>query len=445
MRPGLGGILLVVATCCLAAADLEQELSAAGAVVGTVREALEMRLADGRLTEANAQLLALFPEATRSAAECLLLGNMLYGMDQPLSYALHRQAAQQLPGETSAALEWGMEQHRAGEHSGALEAYDAFSAAHPQFAPVHGLAADCLIRLGRTRDAVLRWQRSEQARQGTLVQLETMVCEIYKDHTQQRRRAELYDQAAKGDIDAAVELVALDGDFERDWWNTGPMHSYLARDLALIEALPVDPRVMAARCTCACAMGDGKADVVRASLIDGGMVIDPQRTLPHDPALTSLLLGFAIDAEIMTRTDALQWFGDRLLADARAAGDADLWNVVAYLNRDTPRIDALEKEAWEATGDARFAIAWLAMRVADGALEPDDPVLTVALQRHAENAWILRYAIAANAEPGEALLVQAITAEYRRFSATGGVSALNGRPSARALRGYFTELAKRLD
>jgi predicted RNA polymerase sigma factor len=83
-------------------------------------------------------------------------------------------------------LEWAMEQHRAGEHAGALAAYDAYSKQHRQYAPVHGLAADCLIRLGRTREAASRWKESENATEGTLVKLESLVCEIYKDPSSTR-------------------------------------------------------------------------------------------------------------------------------------------------------------------------------------------------------------------------------------------------------------------
>jgi hypothetical protein len=367
---------------------------------------------------------------------------MVYGLDAKVSYALHKEVAQQLPHEPLALLEWAMEQHRAGEHSGALEAYNEYSKAFPQFAPVHGLAADCLIRLGKVREGSVRWQQSEKAPDGSLETLESMVCEVYRDPTLEQRRVDLRSKAQRGNIDAAIQLIALDGKYERDWWNNGPNRADLEHDVPLLRLLPPSARVKGALCTAECLMSqEPTRQDIQAVLNRHSYIIDQEKTLPPDAAMLSVMLGTAIDAEVLTREQARQQFGEALRASARTSRDSDLYNVVAYLYIDTEAMGAIEEQAWKATHDPRFAAGYLAERLKQKSLKRDDSLLAKAMQQFPEDSWILAMVVAVNDPPGEELLVRAIKAEFRHFSAAG----LMLRPSARPLRRYFAELAQVLE
>lgn len=440
LRLALGVVLWVATAERVMAADLQRELEAASQAVLGVQEKLEQEINEGNLAQANQRLLAVFPKEKRTPAQTLVLANMLYGVDAKLSYAMHKQVAEELPNEPLAQLEWAMEQHRAGEHAGALAAYEIYSKANPDFAPVHGLAADCLIHLGRTREAVSRWQQSEQARSGSLERLESIVCDVNKDPGQEQRRARLCAKAST-DVDAAVELIALDLDFERDWWNRGPHRGHLAHDLGLLKKLPANPRLKAAQCAAECLLKEEpSAGVIREVLQRHGFLIDPSQTLPADGALLSAMLNASINAEVFTREEARRRFGDRLRELAKGSKDASLHNVVAYLYRGTDTMPAIEQEAWDATHDARFAAGYLAEQAGRKALRPGDPLLERALREFPENSFVLRIAVSVNDPPDEKLLVQAIKAEYRHFSVAGFIS----RPGARVLRGYFEVLGKTL-
>ena len=428
----------------LTASEFMADVKTAQKGLAAVMPQLEELLTDGRMADANARLLASFPLPGRTPAQAFLLGNLLYGMDAKASYPLHREAALGAPGETAVLLEWALEQHRAGEYAGALATYDEFSKAQPDYAPVHGLAAECLIRLGRTRDAVARWMQSEQAKRGTLDDLESLVCAVHGDATAQARRADLCALTRTGDLDAAVRLIALDGDFERDWWNGGPRVGYLRHDLPLLAPL-AGPRIEAARCLGECLLlGEPKAEDVSAVLLRHGLLVDPARTLPVDPQLTGLLLRNAISAEVFTRDQAREWFSARLRTQAAGSKDATLWNVVAYLQEGGPGVHDLEKEAWDACADPRFAVGFLSTMPAGGLALTSDPLMVKALAQFPDNAPLLYVAISAR-PPSAALLVQGIEAEYHHFSATGMTSSINGRPAARTLRAYFTRLEKTPD
>jgi tetratricopeptide (TPR) repeat protein len=338
--------LLFLIACSVYAADFQAEVVRASEALQPIQEQLGQQVEEGQLAQANQQLLNFFPKADRTAAEAFVLGNMLYSMDAKLSYELHKETAQQLPHEPLVLMEWAMEEHRAGHYAGALAAYDECSKANPQYAPFHGLAADCLIRLGKTREAVARWQESEKAQDGTLDTLESLVCDIYRDPTLEQRRADLRSKAQQGDIDAAVNLIALDGKYERDWWNNYPNVSHLTHDLPVLQKLPPGPRVKAALCVGECLMKqEAKAKDITAILIQYGYLIDPGKTLPSDGAMISLMLGTAIDENVMTIQEARHQFGETLRATTKSSKDSSLLNVVAYLYVDTEEEAGIERQA----------------------------------------------------------------------------------------------------
>jgi hypothetical protein len=420
-------------------AEFDAEVRTALAALQPLVAELQKEIARGRLDQANERLVARFSSVDRTAAQAFVLGNMLYALDPKRSYSLHQEAAKLLPHEPVVLLEWAMEQHRVGEYAGALAAYDEYAAAKSEFAPVHGLAADCLLRLGRTRAAVERWLQSEKAKQGTLELFESLVGEIYRDTSLFRRREDLRARTARGEVDAAVQLIALDADFARDWWNAGPQREFLAQDLPLLERLPADPRIAAARCVGEYARKEepGKREL-QALLARHGYFIDAAKSVPIESPLFPQLLQIAIEAEVLSIDQARAQHADRIQELALSSKRPDLLHLSARLKKETSDLLELEHRAWDLTGDARFAVGYLMERLRQKSLSPEDAQLRKALRQFPEDSLILQIALAANPAPDEALLVQAIKAEYKHFSPSG----LIPRPSAKPLRVCFLRLAK---
>ena len=433
-------VVFAVAICAGRAAtraSFEEELQIASQTLMGAAQKSEEEMNAGKVQAANERLLGIFPKGTRTPAQMLALGNMLYGIDAKLSYALHKQAAREVPREPLVQLEWAMEQHRAREYEGAVAAYEVFSKASPDFAPVHGLMADCLIRLGKTREAVVRWQQSERARTGTLERFEHLVCEVYKDPGQEERRAVLCAKALTN-AEAAVELVAQDVNFELDWWIRGPHRRHLLYDVVLLRNFPRTPRVKAAHCAAELMLQkEPTAETVRQVLSRHGFLIDNEATLSADGALLSAMLAALIETELFSREEARRQFGGRIRELAKNSKDANLHTVVASLYIGTDEMASIEREAWEKTGDWRFAAGYLSEVLAKKALKADDPLLERALRDFPENSLVMVAAMRLKGVSDEKLLVQAIKAEYRHFSGE--------RPSARLLREYFQVLARTLN
>jgi len=373
--------LLCFSSCAFAATtDFDADLQAAAAKLEALLSASGELLTAGDVAGANARLLAAFPEATRTPTESFVLGNMFFELDRKLSYALHKSAAAGDPGNSQIAWEWGVEQHRAGEYAAALESYKKYSADHPQLALPYALEADCYLRLNRVDDAVAAWRKSEDAPQGTVEAMEDMVCAVHREPAPHKIRADLLAKVVKQkDIAAAQDLIALDCQFPIDWWNVGPQSQYLAHDAPIVKDAiksvgPDDVRVRAIACAIDCMTGDNDADAIRKIFDKYHLLTDADHTVVAHGGLLYVLVSAAMNAKLMDESAMRQQIAPKALDLARKGHDAELWDIAVYAAPldQHDRFLALQREAWKATGDQRFAGQLLYIKLDSGKLEPDD-------------------------------------------------------------------------
>jgi tetratricopeptide (TPR) repeat protein len=398
----------------------------------------------GNMAEFSKKALAIFPADTRTGVQALVVGNGLFEYDPKAAYELHKEAVTKLPDEPNVQLEWAMEQHRAGEYAGAAESYSKYLEAEPEFALGWGLLAECLLQTGETDAAVDAWNKAEAATVGTLVELESFVCQVHTRRSLLWARAELLAQAKEGDIDAAERLIAHDCDFEHDWWNRGPHRDFLTNDLQVLRAIEFKDadRVSAIVCAGEAALAsESEPEKVATILRDRGLLCDDAHTLPMSNRLLAPLLAAAEVSDAVTRDQARERWGKLIWERAKASQDAELYNVAAHLYLESPELSEIQREGWEATADERFAVARLLQLAAQDQLALDQPDLVKAARLYPNNGIIaqIKLELAEDSKlPLEPLLVQAILAEYSRFMPRG----LAMRPNARMLRPYFSRLEK---
>jgi tetratricopeptide (TPR) repeat protein len=382
-----------------------------------------------------------------------MLGNMLFETDRQLSYALHKAAAEREPENRYVALEWAMQLHRAGAHAEALKWYGKYSEADPQWAISYALQADCLLRLGRVDEAIDAWEQSVDAPRGTIEQMESMVCAIHREPAPHQRRAELLSKVVKvGDVDAAAALIVLDCDFPQDWWNGGVHSAYLSHDLAAVVAalkLPEDDlRVRSLRCAAECAEAleaeEPEADV-KAILEKYSLLVDDAKSLPSPDSLIASVIRAAVSGKAIDEAVVKKDFGQRLLDLAREGKDAELWNIALYaaLPGDAKGDLKLEREAFAATGNAKFACGILIVKSSAAELKSDDADLTAALKQFPENGQIQRLAYETAAREKKVtmdVLASAARAEFAHFSSYAAFATVVERPRAGYLREYFSEM-----
>jgi tetratricopeptide (TPR) repeat protein len=443
-------IALLSITCTAIAEDFESATEKASQKLQSVMPACAKQMNAGDLAGAKATLLATFPEATRSAAESFLLGNLLFDVDRKQSYALHKAAALAEPENPQVVWEWAMEQHRAGEYEGALASYQKFSKSWPQSASPYALQADCLLQLNRVDEPIVAWQKSEKAPDGSLEQMENLVCAVNRDPVPHQRRADLLAKATLNrDVDAALELIALDCAFPFDWWNEEVHDSYLANDLPVVVKalnLPADDvRIRAINCAAECARAGDDAVAIKKSLEKHRLLIDADHTIPPYDGMVEIVLHSALLSKLLDDATLRKVIAPKLLADARKKPSSEMWNAVLYSsgeNRD--ELLSLEREAWKSTNDPRFATGVLMIKSDLGQLAGDDPDLLAAVKQFPDNGPILReaYEVAAREKKvTKELLAQAARAEFKHFSSFVGFGTVINRPRSDYLRSYFKQLA----
>jgi tetratricopeptide (TPR) repeat protein len=436
------------------AADFADGMKRTAKAIEAAWPACDDLVTGGDPAAATAKLLALFPEARRTAAESFMLGNVLFEIDRKQSYALHQAAARAEPKNTDVVWEWAMEQHRAGEYEAALASYREVSKARPGWAGSYALQADCLLRLDRVDEALAAWRKSEEAPDGSIEEMESLVCAVHREATPHARRAALYARATRErDAEAAAELIALDCDWPKDWWNAGPDAAYLGHDLPAVTAalgLPVDDlRMRAMACAAECAAArPGDAETVKRALAKHRLIVDADHTLPANGGLLAGILVSVVRTGAVDTTVLQREIAPRVLEQARKGSDVRVWNSAIYFGpRDVPDEEAIkiEREGWRATGDARFAAGTLIVRLRGGKMAGDDAELAAALKQFPESGAVWRVAYEVARREGKLtreLLAGAAKAEFSHFSSFVAPATVVNRPRADYLREYFAQMRK---
>ncbi len=159
------------------------------------------------------------------------------------------------------------------------------------------------------------------------------------------------------------------------------------------------------------------------------------------------MLSFALHSGELTDKQARQTFGEQVLALAQRTKDPEMYNAAARLYVGTDRLMEIDRAGWDATHDPRFAASLLSSLLAKDQLTIDDPRLAKALKEFPEDAYIAGMAVALAKKDGKPLkpyVVNAIKAEYSKFSSGGLLGAVSSSPwpKAHRLRVYFQMLEK---
>lgn len=413
----------------------------------------ETMMVSGDVDGANNKLLAVFPDSNRTPAQSFLLGNLLFEIDRKKSYLLHQSCAKAEQKNSAVLFEWAMEQHRAGEYANALESYRKFSKAKPEDASSYALQADCLLHLNQIDEAVESWRKSEETPDGSVERMEEFVCAVKREPMPHQRRADLLSKAIKNqDTNAACDLIALDCDFPRDWWNGGPYKSYLTHDLAALKTafkLAEENslyRILA--CAADCAMSD-KEDLAEIKKIFANheMRLDDPHSVPSHGGILAVILSAAVESKAIDEPTLHEKIAPLILTAARKGKDARLWNAALFAAPEAKPEEQikLQREAWQITGEARFAVGVLRIKQAGGQLSGNDPDLVAALKQFPESGIVQRVAIELAQKENKVtkqLLADAAKAEFTHFSSFVAFATIVDRPRSDYLRAYFAGLEK---
>jgi tetratricopeptide (TPR) repeat protein len=433
--------------------QFKQDVSQAYKKIEPVIEANDHLLTEGSVTKGDQALLDFFPQSTRTAAQSFFLGSLMFEADPKLSFSLIQAAVSQRPDLSAMDWTWALEQHRAGDYSGALKAYQVYSTNAPEQAAVYALEADCLLRLGRIDEAIAAWRKFEKEPEESIKEMEKVVCMVHREPLPQQQRELLLNKVNQsGDAMAAAELIALDCDYPHDWWKIMPYMDYLDHDVtAVTNALKLpsnDPVIRAINCANDFANARGKDESIIHDILNKYQLItDQNHTLPANGALLSVIILKAIEFGILDQNTFQEKIVPKLLSMARAEKDKRIW-LIALKGPWSPSNDQVIQEAregWQTTGAVGCAIIVLKIKKQQQSFSGDDLDLKAALQQFPGNATIERTKFETAVRENKVtrqLLVNAAMAEFNHFSYTLAPGTIIPQPRSDYLREYFSLLEK---
>ncbi len=413
---------------------------------------VKILLAEDKLDEANQAYISLIPDDKLTPAECFVLGNTFFSMEDDLSLKYQQRALAALPDDPHVNLEYAMDLHRQGKAKEALPHYEKFLSKEKGGYLPHTLLADCLIRTGRLKEACEQWKLADHPHNHTSIDF--AIHSIYGAALPFKRRSDLLKAIHAGQVDKLDELFALSANWDRDWWNADVSPDMLKKDLVLARvALAGDAEHFAELEVYAeTYTQEVTPKWLEEKLKAKGWILGEAGKLPSRGHVADRLVSLVLKHELEKEATLLKRFEPELRK--RALGkDANeimalnmlanmLVNLLASDEKLEPQLAEIDQAGWERYHDNRFATSLLAGLLGADKLKTDSPQFIQAMKDFPEGEYIAMMGVEMAEKEGKPMtqpLVEAIKAEFRHLSISNGIIKDSYR-----LKGLFALLEKEL-
>lgn len=373
--------------------------------------------------------LSAVPDEEKTVADFFLLGNVLFHAQPMKALELQQQAAKLDPGAADIQLELGMCLHKAGKYREAAAAYTAYTESPTAKTRGPGvfdaLLADCLIRTGKYKAACDAWERVPF--RSYRIKIAHYAQKIHGDTSPFQRHYDLLTRARLKDIDAAMQLILLDCEWDWDWWTVEVNRDFLKADSTEVAKLfPVDDKRVVLMQAIAEYHSPKSPDAEQfATVLKGeNLIIGDKPVLPDHGLLVSHAAQLVLENKLSTPAKLLEFHRARFEAElAKAADeiDVEMVNVYASLLAQSERSDELsrvDRIMWQKTNAPRFAASYLVSLVGDDKKATNQEVKRI-LSTHAEQRVVSSIALSLARKSEQPLtkpLAVAIAAEFKSLT-----------------------------
>lgn len=405
-------------------------------------------LAEDKLDEANQAYISLIPDDKLTPAECFVLGNTFFSMEDDLALKYQQRALAALPDDPHVNLEYAMDLHRQGKAKEALPHYEKFLSKEKGGYLPHTLLADCLIRTGRLKEACEQWKLADHPHNHTGIDF--AIHSIYGAALPFKRRSDLLKASHAGLMDKLDELFALSANWDNDWWNADVNPDMLKKDLALAkEVLAGDAQHFAElELYAETYTQEVTPKWLEEKLKARGWILGEAGKLPSRGHVADRLVSLVLKHGLENEEALLKRFETELRKRAlgKDAKDIMALNMLAHLlasdEKLAPQLAEIDQAGWQHYHDDRFAASLLAGLLGADKLKTDSPQFIQAMKDFPENEYIAMMGVGMAEKEGKPMtqpLVEAIKAEFRHLSISYGIIKDSYR-----LKGLFALLEKEL-
>ncbi|WP_395736617.1 hypothetical protein [Prosthecobacter sp.] len=405
---------------------------------------------EDKFDEAMQVFIKAVPDAELTAADCMVLAEFLFRLDDAKSLEYSRRANDKLPDEPATNLELAKRLHRAGNHTEAQIRYKWSLAADPaQFLP-NALQAECLTRSRMAKEAVAHWEKAGPEDNATGIAYG--IFEVHGPANPLKRRADLLKAVQQGQTAKIEDLIALSAVWDRDWWNSEVNKAFLQRDMEMArKVLAAEPQRLAELNLYARTyLEEVNAEWLKKELEEGGWLIGEKSKLPSSARVAERLINLAGKHHLADVPTLLSRFEKELRTRAFADGPKDLGavNLLAGLmiNAGKARaadLTAVKRVGWKLYHDPVMAGGYLADKLNQNKLDYKNLELRSALTEFPQDSMLCMLDVVLAKEGSYSMrdpLLAAIPAEFTQLSpdvgTVRGISRLNA---------YFGMLKEYLD
>jgi len=318
---------------------------------------------EGKKSEVNARLKTLVPDKNKTAADYFILSNMLYRADISASNSYIKMADELSPENPFILFERAIREHRAGNCKAALPIYEKISTMSKEMRSsikLWGYVTHCRLVIGDHLGAIESWRKVDFRNHHTAI--EKSMYDIFSSNDPDSEREKLIKSISTGSADGACELIKLDKNWERDWWNVKENEEYLAHDIVFLKNLAkTNTKINLAigLCVDALVLNDtGFRKYIAASDYWGNKFL-----LPDDSTATYMLISQLVRREIATPTEILAHYEDQLVkrhtVDPKNQRTLDVLAFLYSQNKVSDKLKGIDTYGWKNLKLQKYAESYI--------------------------------------------------------------------------------------
>lgn len=359
-----------------------------------------------------------------------VLGCVLYKIDPKTSFLLQKKAHELNPKNTRIILEFALELNRIKAFREASELYEIYLKENPEDYGYHALLSECYFNLNETKKGIEEWKLSNHPKNHIVI--EKCIYFVHGDYSQFQRRNDLRKRILKKDDKAAAELIFLDLNWEKDWWNTEQKEYFCDEDLKLIvkyfgENSKLSKLLKSYSIVKKITNSTYSQEDIKEQLSENNILLN-NGEVPLYGIITSDLVRICLNYNLIDASEFLRSSVDIISLNAESLSDVELLNIIAFFQIEVNGkvTESLDKRGWEQFHNEKFATSYFIGKVEK--LQSTDPELEKALIDFPNSASLLFIKVNAKRKEGieyKQDLLELIKREFKSIQSDGTRSSYN--------------------
>ena len=291
-----------------------------------------------------------------------LIGTALYTIDVEKSFELHKKAIELKPNELNFSLEYAMQLHRKGLYKEAIPYYLAYQKQAETDYRIDLWLSECYLNTSEIDQSIKHWKAAIE--KGSNTGIDKAIHLIHGRTDQIKNRSELLSKTKEKNEESAYKLIALDANWEVDWWNSLTQTFFIEKDLELIgttfgKTSEIYTDLSAYYSIKKLYEEKNNVDSINQIFNASKFITDGNRFIKNGK-ITSELLRIAFLNKIIDEKEFFDSRKDELMTFSDSLKDIELLNIYAYLEATVNEkvSEETDKKGWNEYKDERFAISY---------------------------------------------------------------------------------------